>query len=517
MSGPAQTKRSRAEAEGVSIDDATEQDDPEAGAGAGAQLPELRHLRRVEQRRRRQTMLNIELLTNPIELPAGTTRPADLVTGDERLEEISQLSLDGEYLLAADRCRQLLEGGHYDARLIGYFLFGVYLERGAQALPSILAAVRMCLTKSFEALTPQAKREVFLDSALQWLFSSLLKQIERAEQQQDATWQALVEVKNLESVKAMRAELTQLAELAAKLVKRPRAVQPIAHLEQTLKQAYTAIETSAESLRLSALSQISAGPRPAEDKDRSGAAKDSGFDTSDLGAQKARGPARGEEDEDDGEGADGDADADSDAEADGDGEGGPEDSDLEDGAPEEDESEPEPEDEPEAEREEEDEGRARKKARDKGRDKAPDKGRDKNRPAPEVRLPKLPRAEEPRARRAPSGGRGSLPSIRLRDDHGSSITIEGSPALLELVRRIQAFERLCQRGELLKAAVVADSVLGTLDNFDPRAFFPSLFLPFFALLSDHAQDLESAMNERDSLVFKSLQQLLQVNIDALLK
>jgi hypothetical protein len=432
-------------------------------------------------------MLNIGILLAPLD---AAQRAADLTTGDERLEEISQLSVDGEYLQAADRCQQLLESRHYDTRLVGYFLFGVFLEKGMAALPDILGAVHRCLGPNLAAFGPQAKRDVLLDSSLQWLFTSLLRQIERSEQLHDAAWQSLVEVKNLEPVRRMTTELAEISGLAAKLVKRPRAVQPIAHLEQVLKQAHAAIETSAESLRLSALSQMSAGAKKelkpgadAGDKDEDADAGDADFDTSD---QEAAAEGEGE---DEGDGAE---EARASAEEDEGGEGA---------------AEAEPETAADAARGAEGEDEGADAAEERPRAHSPRK--EPRKPAARTQAP----PEEPR-RPAKAAERAT---VRAKDVQGGSITIEGSPALLQLVRRIQAFQTLCKRGELRKAAVVADSVLTTLDAFDPRVFFPSLFLPFFSLLSENAEEIEQAMSDRDSLTFKSLQQLMQVDISALLK
>lgn len=412
-------------------------------------------------------MLDIARLAEPI--PA-TDSPAGLQTGDERLEEISQLALDGEYLLAADRCQKLLEQRIYDVRLVGYFLFGVFMEQGTEALLPILRAVRLCLTTNLLALGPQGKRDILMDSALQWLFASMLKQLEYAERKNDASWQSLIEVENIEPVRQMKAELAAIAATAAKLVKRPRAVQSISHMEQLLKQAHSAIEVSAESMRLSALSQASSGAKAAASADAGEKDdKPARFDTSDLkGADRERGsedkkrePARSHEDDDNAHDAGMD---DSGSELALDDEGAPADAWAE-GSSQEDSHE----------------------------------------------LPELPREEDLPHRKA------ARAAIRAEDGQGRSITIEGSPALLDLVRRIKAFERLTQRGDLFKAAVVADSVLTTLDAFDPRVFFPKLLLPFFSGLSEHAPELEAAMAERDSLTFRSLKQLLQLDVDALVK
>lgn len=426
-------------------------------------------------------MLDIALLQEPIPAADG---PTSLQTGDERLEEISQLAMDGEYLLAADRCQKLLAQRIYDARIVGYFLFGVYMEQGTAAMLPIFQTVKQCLTDNLPAIGPPGKREILLDSALQWLFASMLKQLEHAERKHDAAWQSLIEVANIEAVRQMSAELTAISAAAAKLVKRPRAVQSISHMDQLLRQAHSAIEVSAESMRLSAMSQASGGAK-AEKAKADG--KPARFDTSDLkgaergGKQKKREPVRSEDEDEADEDEDEDRDADSD-----------ESDEAEDSRPK----------------------RARAAAaRDSEAEEGDDEQDEDGESAREesTELPELPREEQP------SGGKTARAAIRAEDGQGRSITIEGSPALLDLVRRIKAFERLTQRGDLLKAAVVADSVLATLDAFDPRVFFPKLLLPFFSGLSEHAPELEAAMAERESLTFRSLKQLLQLDLDALMK
>lgn len=428
-------------------------------------------------------MLDIALLQEPIPAADG---PTSLQTGDERLEEISQLAMDGEYLLAADRSQKLLAQRIYDARIVGYFLFGVFMEQGTAAMLPIFQTVKQCLTVNLSAIGPPGKRDILLDSALQWLFGSMLKQLEHAERKHDATWQSLIEVANIEPVRQMNVELTAISAAAAKLLKRPRAVQSISHMEQLLRQAHNAIEVSAESMRLSALSQASGGAKAD--------GKPARFDTSDLkgadrergSGQKKREPARSDPEPDDEDEDRGARDGGDDGEHEGDEEDGP--------------------------------PKRAKAAAARGSEEEEDDEDDDDRvedggsaSEESTELPELPREEEP------SGGKTARAAIRAEDAQGRAITVEGSPALLDLVRRIKAFERLTQRGDLLKAAVVADSVLATLDAFDPRVFFPKLLLPFFSGLSEHAPELEAAMAERDSLTFRSLKQLLQLDLDALMK
>ncbi len=91
-----------------------------------------------------------------------------------------------------------------------------------------------------------------------------------------------------------------------------------------------------------------------------------------------------------------------------------------------------------------------------------------------------------------------------------------SPALELLIRKLQAFETLTRREDFPKASVIATDVLATLERFDPRVYLPSLFTPFFSSLSAHAHALEPLLHETDTLAFRALQQLYQVDLDTFL-
>ncbi|MFP2908789.1 type VI secretion system protein IglI family protein [Pyxidicoccus sp. 3LFB2] len=116
-------------------------------------------------------------------------------------------------------------------------------------------------------------------------------------------------------------------------------------------------------------------------------------------------------------------------------------------------------------------------------------------------------AEPPPANAAPA------PSAPTRES-GPGLPI--SPALVLLLRKLEAFGALLERGELAKAGVVATDVLGTVEHFDPRVYLPALFTPFFSGLSTHAQALEPLLQDSQSLPMRALEQLYRVDLDAFL-
>jgi len=91
-----------------------------------------------------------------------------------------------------------------------------------------------------------------------------------------------------------------------------------------------------------------------------------------------------------------------------------------------------------------------------------------------------------------------------------------SPALALLLRKLEAFTTLLERGELTKAGVVAADVLTTVERFDPRVYLPTLFTRFYAGLSTHARGLEPFLHNSDALPMRALEQLYRVDLDAFL-
>ncbi|WP_224360572.1 type VI secretion system protein IglI family protein [Hyalangium versicolor] len=96
-------------------------------------------------------------------------------------------------------------------------------------------------------------------------------------------------------------------------------------------------------------------------------------------------------------------------------------------------------------------------------------------------------------------------------------TIPVSPALADLMRKLAAFNTLVERGDMVKASVVAADVLALIERFDPRVYLPSLFSRFFSGLSTHAEQVEPLLQSTESLSFRALDQLYRVDLSAFLE
>lgn len=102
----------------------------------------------------------------------------------------------------------------------------------------------------------------------------------------------------------------------------------------------------------------------------------------------------------------------------------------------------------------------------------------------------------------------------VEDQRTSAVTVEGSAALGLLLRKLRLFERLVQQNQPLKAAVIARDVELLLGAFDPIAFFPKLFVPYFRAMTRHADNLGPMMADLEQPTYRSLVQLYHADLDA---
>lgn len=115
-------------------------------------------------------------------------------------------------------------------------------------------------------------------------------------------------------------------------------------------------------------------------------------------------------------------------------------------------------------------------------------------------------AEDTESDRATAGAREEAPAG----------TIAVSPAFAQLLRKIDAVGELLSRGDTERAAVVADDVRRTLKQFDPKVFFPEVFLPYFRLLSENIDEIAPHWKDVGSPRWEALAELYQVDLKAFL-
>jgi len=104
------------------------------------------------------------------------------------------------------------------------------------------------------------------------------------------------------------------------------------------------------------------------------------------------------------------------------------------------------------------------------------------------------------------------PKVSEHPAMSNRIELTVSPRFVELCSRLEAFEKLIERREFLKAAYLADEIQQTLDNFDPRLYFPEIFARYSELLAKNIEVVAEYWDQKESAGWKALGQFCQVNL-----
>lgn len=111
-----------------------------------------------------------------------------LELGDPRLDAINDAAFKSNYAEAAVLAQGVWDEGIRDVRLLGYLLYGDYLERDVRALPFIFEQLTRTLSTRWDHIGP-AKKDKPADGALHWLFTSLIRQLDGHEKARDERYQ----------------------------------------------------------------------------------------------------------------------------------------------------------------------------------------------------------------------------------------------------------------------------------------------------------------------------------------
>ena len=128
--------------------------------------------------------MNIERIT-------GTLTVSDapgLATVDPRFTDIATLVQDGQYEEAGARADEVLGEEVYDIRIIGYFAYGFFLEKGVGGFAELFPALAGLLRENIEAVGPVRNRPKHVKTIFTWLFKQLAKKLQYEEDRQTAMW-----------------------------------------------------------------------------------------------------------------------------------------------------------------------------------------------------------------------------------------------------------------------------------------------------------------------------------------
>ena len=392
---------------------------------------------------------------------APSHEPEDSSSTATRIARVAQLADRGEHAAAAREAAELIDAGIYDVRVIGFYLFGVFLQRGIGYLPALLGRVSTLVGEELAVLRPSRRKLQVVSSATAWLFEHVSTRLLFHTKQRDATWEAWRGASDGPLADAIAAGCTTVTLALEAAIDAPLAASPLARIRrwtnEDLRRAVARREAAIE--RVPVVARADAAVVRGPDREPStGSAPGASTGQREVGTGSAAPQV------DAGQRA---------AEL-------PEDPlQIDEGAE-------EPADEPlgdqaglshdEAGPSDDEAGLSDDEAGPS--DEAPDGSPDLLGDPPAAPAAYPARAGGPRRAGAPRPARSPDDAMAV-----------GSPALAALQAKLRGFQALVARGELAKAAVVVSDVRAVLANFDPVAFFPSMFVAYFKALHQIINEL----------------------------
>ena len=85
--------------------------------------------------------------------------------------------------------------------------------------------------------------------------------------------------------------------------------------------------------------------------------------------------------------------------------------------------------------------------------------------------------------------------------------------MMNLIKKLKTFEKLAEKREFLKAALVSHDISQALAQFDPCFYFPKLFSNYFNLLARYSSAIAEHSQNQESLEWKALDRLYKIDLD----
>mgnify|MGYP000671020849 CR=1 FL=1 len=417
-------------------------------------------------------MLSIAPLEQP--LPCPNTRELDPL-GPE-FEALNRHVHRGEYIEAAKIAEELWSQGIHDSRTLGYYLFGVFIERGLPVLPALFECLQARLRDSWEFISPAERKDRHLDTALRWFCSQVVHHMEHYKRHQDQRWVSWQTPIHKPAVDAAYRDSAQLATVLGDRMPQGRSLPALLHLKTVLEVLHNepipssgftvsaeAEQKRSEEERLKNLLEAPAGDSDSNDD----------FDVSAGSESVLNSPSSEPKDSaTDATIVSNEADPSGNAKSDDN-----EDSDHED-------------------------------------DGLIDETLDRSSPVNNGE----PRGRKEKPEESPAGGKSpaATPDPALVPEN---LSLPLTPALRVLLRKIGALEDLCQQQRYRSAAIIARDLNAALAAFDPKQYLPSLISGYFRALARHGKALGPAFKEdppAEDLVRQALTSLYETDLDGFL-
>ncbi len=175
----------------------------------------------------------------------GEPASPGLELGDPRLDAINDTAFKGNYAEAAALALAVWDEGIRDLRLIGYLLYGYYLERDVLALPFIFEQLTQTLTTGWDRIGP-ARKDKPADGALHWLFASLIRQLDGHEKARDERYQGWLSPEGTAALAAAESAIAALLVEAEKRFAQGKCFHKLRNLSGRLRDIVAALRVPAE-------------------------------------------------------------------------------------------------------------------------------------------------------------------------------------------------------------------------------------------------------------------------------
>lgn len=359
--------------------------------------------------------LPARLLDGPLAAPSGS----EDATSATRIAYAAQLAERGDHAAAAREAATLIEVGIHDIRLIGFYLFGLFLQRGIVQLPPLLTRATALVTDDLGSLRPERRKLQVVNSAAAWLFEHVSAQLVFHAKQRDATWDAWCGERDGGLPDAIGAGCSKLTAALESVIDAPLAAVPLARIRRwALEDLRRTMVRREAATNVPAAVATGAG-KPHEDERADSDDHDAPADEADAACSEPHDPIAGEHD---------------DASA------------------------------------------------------------------------ALITAVSQRTREATASRRAGDPPVAV-----------GSPALAVLQAKLAGFQVLVARGELTRAAVVANDLSAMLASFDPITYFPSMFAAYFKTLHQVIDELGPHLDASDQPGWRALESYYRADLRAFIE
>ena len=213
------------------------------------------------------------------ELAAPST---ELDTTDLRLARVLSLAATDRFIEAAEASQALWLDGYYDLRLIGYYLYGAFVEQGIDSLAEIMGCLVQVLSNSWDKLGPQQKKSIHADGAIKWLMSAVIRELKLHENLEDELWKRWNDGESAAPLRQALDRFADLQERVINLIPQPRSLPYVQQMESLLTKMERAAESVSSNKRASArrsaivgFASLHAKDDEAGDSDSSGSSGDS--------------------------------------------------------------------------------------------------------------------------------------------------------------------------------------------------------------------------------------------------